>query len=61
MEKKGFDVELAYDGEMGAEYARLGIYDLLILDVMMPKLNGYEVARQVRSRHLRTQILMLKV
>lgn len=59
LEKKGFDVELAYDGEMGAEYAKLGIYDLLILDVMMPKLNGYEVARQVRSRRLGTPILML--
>lgn len=59
LEKKGFDVELAYDGEMGAEYAKLGIYDLLILDVMMPKLNGYEVARQVRSRHLGMPILML--
>lgn len=59
LEKKGFDVEIAYDGEMGAEYALLGIYDLLVLDVMMPKLNGYEVARQVRSRHLGMPILML--
>lgn len=59
LEKKGFDVETAYDGETGAEYALLGIYDLLVLDVMMPKLNGYEVARQVRSRHLGTPILML--
>ena len=59
LEKKGFDVEIAYDGEIGAEYALLGIYDLLVLDVMMPKLNGYEVARQVRSRHLGTPILML--
>lgn len=59
LEKKGFDVEIAYDGEMGAEYALLGIYDLLVLDVMMPKLNGYEVARHVRSRHLGMPILML--
>ena len=41
---KGFEVEVAYDGETGEEYAELGIYDLLILDVMMPKMNGYEVA-----------------
>lgn len=59
LEKKGFDVETVYDGETGAEYAKLGIYDLLILDVMMPKLNGYEVARQIRSVHLGTPILML--
>lgn len=37
LEGKGFEVEVAYDGETGAEYAELGIYDLLILDVMMPK------------------------
>ena len=40
---KGFDVEIVYDGESGAQYAELGVYDLLILDVMMPKMNGYEV------------------
>lgn len=57
--KKGFEVEVAYDGETGEEYAELGIYDLLILDVMMPKMNGYEVARKVRARKCGTPILML--
>nr|WP_297274566.1 response regulator transcription factor [uncultured Agathobaculum sp.] len=56
---KGFDVEMVYDGETGAQYAELGVYDLLILDVMMPKMNGYEVARQVRAKRLGTPILML--
>lgn len=59
LSKKGFEVEVAYDGETGAEYAELGIYDLLILDVMMPKLNGYEVAKKVRARKCGTPILML--
>ena len=59
LERKGFQVEVAYDGEMGREYALLGIYDLLILDVMMPKLNGFEVATQVRSQRCSTPILML--
>jgi DNA-binding response OmpR family regulator len=57
--KKGFEVDVAYDGESGEEYAELGIYDLLILDVVMPKMNGYEVARKVRSKRLGTPILML--
>ena len=57
--KKGFDVEVVYDGERGAEYAELGIYDLLILDVMMPKMNGYEVARKIRAQRCGTPILML--
>ena len=48
LERKGFQVECVYDGKTGKEYAELGIYDLLILDVMMPKMDGYEVARQVR-------------
>ena len=59
LEKKGFNVECVYDGEAGEEYALLGVYDLLILDVMMPKMDGYEVARRVRSKHCGTPILML--
>ena len=59
LEKKGFDVECVYNGEDGAAFAETGIYDLLILDVMMPKMNGYEVARNVRAKHLGTPILML--
>lgn len=59
LENKGFEVEAVYDGEMGAEYAKLGIYDLLILDVMMPKMDGYQVAREVRAKRCSTPILML--
>lgn len=56
---KGFDVEAVYDGETGMEYAELGIYDLLILDVMMPNMDGYQVARKVRDKRCATPILML--
>ena len=59
LEKKGFQVEAVYDGESGEEYARLGIYDLLILDVMMPGLDGYELARRVRASRCGVPILML--
>ncbi len=59
LEAKGFEAEAVYSGESGAEYAQLGVYDLLILDVMMPGLNGFQVARQVRSRRCGTPILML--
>lgn len=59
LEMKGFEVEAVYDGEDGTAYAETGIYDLLIMDVMMPKLNGYQVARQVRANRVTTPILML--
>ena len=59
LEKKGFQVEAVYDGETGEEYAQLGVYDLLILDVMMPKLDGYELARRVRASRCGVPILML--
>lgn len=59
LERKGFEVECAYDGKTGEEYAELGVYDLLILDVMMPMMDGYEVARQVREKRCSTPILML--
>lgn len=59
LESRGFQVETVHDGETGAEYALLGIYDLLILDVMMPEMDGFQVARRVRARHCSVPILML--
>ena len=59
LERKGFEVECVFDGKTGEEYAELGVYDLLILDVMMPEMDGYQVARQVRAKHCATPILML--
>ena len=59
LEQKGFEVESVYDGETGAEYARLGIYDLVILDVMLPGLDGFQVAQALRAGRCATPILML--
>lgn len=59
LESKGFEVETVYDGKEGEEYALLGIYDLLILDVMLPSFNGYKLAQNVRSKRIVTPILML--
>ena len=59
LQSKGFETEAVYDGKSGRDYAELGIYDLLILDVMMPEMDGYEVARRVRAHRCSTPILML--
>ena len=59
LEKHGFEADAVYDGDTGDMYVRQGIYDLLILDVMLPEKNGYDLARQVRKDHLGVPILML--
>lgn len=59
LRSKGFETEVAFDGENGELFAELGIYDLVILDVMMPGLNGYEVAKRLRAKRCGTPILML--
>ena len=59
LEQKGFAVDTVFDGETGAEYARLGVYDLIILDVMLPGLDGFGVAQALRSSRCTTPILRL--
>ena len=49
LELRGFEVEVVTDGENGAEYAETGVYDLLILDVMMPGLDGLEACQKIRG------------
>lgn len=56
---KGYSVDVAYDGESGYDYALMGIYDLIIMDVMMPKLDGYALAKMIRLKKCSTPILML--
>ncbi len=56
---RGYEAEAVYDGETGAAYGELGVYDLIILDVMLPGLDGRQVARRVREKRCGTPILML--
>jgi DNA-binding response OmpR family regulator len=55
----GFAVDLAHDGEEGLFLAESESYDTIILDIMLPKLDGLEVCRQLRSKNIKTPILML--
>ncbi len=52
-------VDVAHDGEEGLARAESGAYDLIVLDVMLPEIDGIEVAREVRRGRVRTPILML--
>ncbi len=56
---EGFEVETAGDGETGLERALEGPFDLIILDVMLPRKNGFDVCRDIRQKGLGIPILML--
>ena len=58
-EFKGYRVTTAADGEAGLQAAVDGEPDLIVLDIMLPKINGYEVCRLIRDRGLDTPIIML--
>lgn len=49
LEQDGMEVDCAYDGEEALEYARNQRYDIVLLDVMLPKLGGFEVCQQIRE------------
>ena len=57
--EKKYMVDLAFDGRDGLDMALSGIYDVIILDVMLPKMNGIEVAQSLRREKISTPILML--
>lgn len=58
LKPEGFEVEAVHDGEQGVEYALSGDYAMVVLDVMLPGLNGFEVLRRIRARAT-TPVLML--
>ncbi len=59
LEREGYEVWCAYDGEMGLELGRKSEVDLILLDLMLPKMNGFEVCRLLREGGSHTPILML--
>jgi two-component system alkaline phosphatase synthesis response regulator PhoP len=59
LRSEGFEVVSAKDGEAGLESASTQAFDLILLDVMLPKKNGYDVCRDLRQRGITTPVLML--
>lgn len=57
--EEGYAVDIAYEGEEGEFMAENTPFDLIILDIMLPKKNGLEICRDLRSRKINTPILML--
>src|SRR6266436_2627494 len=58
LKREGFEVHMEHDGAKGLERARSGQFDLIVLDVMLPRLDGFEVLRQLRKSNM-TPVLML--
>ena len=59
LEQEHYVVDLAFDGEEGLDLASSGDYDLVLLDLMLPKMDGLKVCRQLRKDEIHTPILML--
>ena len=59
MELEGYSADVCHDGEAGLDNAMSGIYDVVILDVMLPKLDGFGVLRRLRQSGSTIPVLML--
>lgn len=59
LRREGYQVDTAGDGALGLEKAASGAYDLVLLDVMLPKKNGFDVLRDLRQRGVETPVMML--
>ena len=61
LEAEGYETEVAHDGRAGLERIRARSFDLVLLDVMMPNMDGLELCAQIRSEGLQTPVLFLTV
>lgn len=59
MEEQKYSVDIVYDGEDGLDYALSGQYDVIVLDVMLPKKDGFTVVYELRKAKISSPVLML--
>ncbi len=59
LQKEKYSVDISTDGEEGLYNALSGIYDLIILDVMLPKVDGFEILNQIKENKIETKVIML--
>ena len=59
LKREKFTVDVAHDGEEGVAYAETGVYDVILMDVMMPVKSGVEATRELRAKKISTPIIML--
>lgn len=59
LKKENYTVDISFDGADGLDQALTGIYDVIVLDIMLPKMNGIEVLKNLRAEKIQTPVLML--
>lgn len=59
LEKENFEVDVVHDGEVAIDYAMSNKYSFIILDLMLPKINGFDVTKKLRKEKVSTPIIML--
>ena len=59
LEGNKYTVDTVFDGEAGLDYALTDIYDVIILDIMLPKMNGLEVLSSLRASNIKTPVILL--
>jgi len=59
LKKNNYSVDMVHDGRSGLDYAQSGIYDLLLLDIMMPEMDGITVLKKLRSEGNHTPVILL--
>lgn len=57
--KNKYTVDAVYNGDEGLDYALTDVYDVIILDIMLPKLNGIEILKMIRKRKISTPVILL--
>lgn len=59
LKKENFNIEICSDGESGEDEALSNVYDLILLDVMLPKKDGFEILKEIRDNKIKTPVIML--
>ena len=59
LKREHYAIDISYDGEDGLYNALSGIYDLIILDIMLPKINGIEILRELKENKINSKVIML--
>ncbi len=59
LKQEGYETDAVYDGEDGLDHILSGIYDLILLDVMLPHIDGFDILREIRKENITSPVIML--